>query len=141
MDHLSRSMRSWNMSRIRSKDTKPEKILRSILHRRGFRFRIHSKDLPGKPDIVLRKYKTAIFIHGCFWHRHTGCKKATMPKSNIDYWTKKFMRTQERDKSAQDAIHKLGWQYFVVWECQINNERLGSDIQCFLNNRLSVNTS
>lgn len=107
------------MSRIRSKDTKPEKIIRSILHKLGFRFRINRKDLPGKPDIVLPKYKTVIFVHGCFWHRHEGCKYAYTPKSNADFWNKKFSLNLQRDKDIQNKLGKRGWKILTIWECEI----------------------
>ena len=119
MDHLSSEKRSWNMSRIRSKNTKPEMHVRSALHRAGYRFRLHVKDLPGKPDIVLPKYKTVIFVHGCFWHRHKGCSRATMPSSNQEYWKQKFKQNVERDKREQAELKKLGWNVIVVWECEV----------------------
>ena len=100
MDVFSPEKRSQVMSRIRSKDTKPEKIIRSILHKLGFRFRINRKDLPGKPDIVLPKYKTVIFVHGCFWHQHEGCKKSSRPKSNVDFWDRKLSANLMRDKEV-----------------------------------------
>ena len=93
MDNISPEHRSWNMSRIKSKDTIPERIVRSYLHRNGFRFRLHVKELPGKPDIVLPKYKTVIEVRGCFWHRHKGCKYAYMPKTRIEFWQKSLMKT------------------------------------------------
>lgn len=108
------------MSRIRSKDTKPEVGLRRALHRRGFRFRLHRKDLPGKPDIVLPKYRAAIFVHGCFWHGHEGCKVANTPKSNTEFWTAKFATNRERDRLASERLESLGWTVFTIWECEIN---------------------
>ena len=95
-DHLTTEKRSWNMSRIRSKHTKPELVVRSLLHRAGYRFRLHSKKFPGKPDIVLPEFKTAIFVHGCFGHRHEQCPRATIPKSNTEYWNNKFERNIQR---------------------------------------------
>ncbi|MCU7492383.1 MAG: DNA mismatch endonuclease Vsr [Ignavibacteria bacterium] len=118
-DHLSKEKRSWNMSRIRSKNSKPELIVRSFLHKQGFRFRLYSAVLPGKPDLVLSKYKTVIFIQGCFWHRHPNCSRATMPKSNIIYWRKKFESNQQRDKSVKRSLEKLGWKVITVWECEL----------------------
>lgn len=120
-DHLSREERSHNMSRIRNKNTIPELLLRSFLHRMGFRFRLHRKDLPGKPDIVLPKYKTVIFVHGCFWHRHSGCKRATTPSTNTEYWEEKFRKNVERDEKNRVELEALGWQVMVVWECEIKN--------------------
>ncbi len=109
------------MSRIRNKNTIPELLLRSFLHRMGFRFRLHRKDLPGKPDIVLPKYKTVIFVHGCFWHRHSGCKRATTPSTNTEYWEEKFRKNVERDEKNRVELEALGWQVMVVWECEIKN--------------------
>jgi len=133
MDVFSPEKRSQVMSRIRSKDTKPEKIIRSILHKLGFRFRINRKDLPGKPDIVLPKYKTVIFVHGCFWHQHEGCKIASKPKSNIKFWQDKFSRNIERDKKNQEDLYKMGYRVLVIWECEINEiqknpENLGNKL-------------
>lgn len=118
MDNISKKQRSWNMSRIRSINTKPEIIVRSFLHRSGFRFRLHVKSLPGSPDIVLSRYRTAIFVHGCFWHRHSGCKFAYTPKSRIDFWNNKFMKNIERDKLKTIKLIELGWQVITVWECE-----------------------
>lgn len=119
VDHLTKEKRSWNMSRIRSKDTKPEMIVRSLLHRMGYRFRLHRKDLPGKPDIVLPKYKTVIFVHGCFWHRHKKCNSAKLPSSNKSYWIPKLNRNIERDKKNKDELRELGWKIIIIWECEI----------------------
>ena len=119
-DHLSKEQRSWNMSRIKGRDTGPERKLRSGLHRLGFRFRVHEAKLPGKPDIVLHKYRTVVFVHGCFWHRHDGCKHTTTPKSNQTFWLEKFRNTIERDKRNTGALKSLGWQIIIVWECEIN---------------------
>ena len=123
-DRLSKEHRSWNMSRIRGKNTKPEKLVRSLLHRMGYRFRLHRRDLPGKPDIVLPKYKTVIFVHGCFWHRHRGCKLAYTPRSRIEFWQKKFRSNVARDKKVQHALKAKGWRVIVVWECQPENSAL-----------------
>jgi len=118
-DILSPEKRSWNMSRIRGANTKPELLVRSMLHRAGFRFRIHDKSLPGKPDIVLKKYRSVIFVNGCFWHRHEGCAEATTPKTRREFWEAKFKRTVERDKEQKDALEKLGWQVISIWECEL----------------------
>lgn len=107
------------MSRIRGKDTTPEVQLRKLLHARGYRFRLHVGDLPGKPDIVLRKYKTAIFVHGCFWHRHEGCAAATMPKTREEFWTAKFQSTIERDQRKRRELENAGWRVITVWECDL----------------------
>jgi DNA mismatch endonuclease (patch repair protein) len=119
MDHLTPKMRSWNMSRIRGKDTRAEVLVRSMLHRAGYRFRKNVSTLPGKPDIVLPKYKTVIFVHGCFWHRHKGCKDATTPKTNKAFWKKKFERNVSNDRKHQRDLKKLGWKVVTVWGCQL----------------------
>ncbi|WP_419784279.1 very short patch repair endonuclease [Maridesulfovibrio sp.] len=121
MDKLSLEKRSWNMSRIRSKNTKPELIVRSLLHNMGFRFRLHRKDLPGKPDIVLPKYKTVIFVHGCFWHQHAGCKDGRIPKSNAEYWVEKFRRNHKRDKEVKELLQIQGWHVITIWACEIKD--------------------
>lgn len=114
-------MRSWNMGRIRSKNTKPEKLVRSLLHGMGYRFRLHKKDLPGKPDIVLPKYRTVLLVHGCFWHRHPGCKYSYTPKTRKKFWETKFEKNVERDRTNIDALKKLGWNVEIIWECQTHN--------------------
>jgi len=121
LDKLSPEKRSWNMSRICNKNTKPELLVRSLLHRLGFRFRLHRKDLPGKPDIVLPKHKTVIEVRGCFWHRHQGCKDASTPKTNTEFWETKFLNTVNRDKNNIEQLKKLGWNTIVVWECETAN--------------------
>ena len=123
MDRLTPEKRSWNMSRIKSKDTTPERIVRSFLHRNGFRFRLHTKDLPGKPDIVLPKYKTIIEVRGCYWHRHAGCKIATNPSTNSDFWQKKFSENIARDNRTEQELKALGWNVIVVWECEVENKK------------------
>jgi DNA mismatch endonuclease (patch repair protein) len=105
------------MASIRAKNTKPEVLLRSYLHRAGFRFRIHKKGLPGSPDIVLRKHHLVILVHGCFWHQHQGCKFASTPDDPSDTWKAKFQGTYERDKRNELALRQLGWRVFVIWEC------------------------
>lgn len=121
VDTISEEKRSWNMSRIRGKDTKPEIIVRSTLHRMGYRFRLHRKDFPGKPDVVLPKYITAIFVHGCFWHRHKGCKFAYNPKSRIDFWNAKFNETVARDERNRKELKAKGWNVEIIWECETAN--------------------
>jgi DNA mismatch endonuclease (patch repair protein) len=108
------------MSLIRSSNTSPELALRKALHAIGLRFRPHAKDLPGKPDIVFRKRKVAIFVHGCFWHRHEGCKVAIMPKSNTKFWQEKFVRNMQRDATARERLENFGWHVEVVWECELH---------------------
>jgi DNA mismatch endonuclease (patch repair protein) len=117
-DHLTKARRSWNMSRIRGKDTTPEKVVRTLMHRMGYRFRLHGKKLPGRPDIVLAKHKTVILVHGCFWHRHTGCRNCTTPTNNRRFWMKKLGGNATRDKLNRRALTKLGWRVVVVWECE-----------------------
>ena len=119
MDIFSQEKRSQVMSHVRNRDTRPEKIIRSILHKSGFRFRIQRKELPGKPDIVLPKYKTIIFVHGCFWHQHEGCKKALPPKSNVSFWLEKFRKNKERDRKVIRTLQESGWKVIVVWQCEI----------------------
>ena len=118
------------MSRITGRNTKPEILLRSMLHKEGFRFRLHDKRLPGKPDIVLSRYRTVIFVNGCFWHRHRNCKYAYTPKSRQEFWLNKFEATVRRDQQKQDMLEKLDWQVLVVWECELKNkkEQIISDI-------------
>lgn len=123
-DTLSQERRSWNMGRVRSKDTKPEIIVRSLLHRNGFRFRLHKKGLPGKPDIVLARYRTVIFVHGCFWHRHKGCPDSTTPKTRTAFWRNKFKENTERDKRTISALRDIGWNVIVVWECEIQRSEI-----------------
>lgn len=118
-DHLSPAERSKLMSRIRGANTTPEKKLRSLLHKAGFRFRLHVKDLPGKPDIVLPKHKTVIFVHGCFWHGHTCNKGTTRPKTRAEFWEKKIRSNIERDCRNYDELTNLGWKVLVVWECEL----------------------
>ena len=118
VDHLSIERRSWNMSRIRSRDTRPELVVRSMLHRLGYRFRLQRRDLPGSPDIVLPKYTTVIFVHGCYWHRHQGCRFAYTPKSRKDFWLAKFEQNVSRDKRVQEQLEAAGWRVIVIWECE-----------------------
>jgi DNA mismatch endonuclease (patch repair protein) len=135
MDIKSRKLRSLNMSKIRSKNTKPELIVRSIIHKKGFRFRLHVSGLPGKPDLVFPKYKNVIFIHGCFWHRHENCKYSYMPKSNIDFWKNKFSDNVRKFKKARNLLKKSGWRVIVLWECEIENKsKLEKKLQLILKN-------
>lgn len=109
------------MSRIRASDTGPERAVRSILHRMGYRFRLHSRSLPGKPDLVLPRYGTVIFVHGCFWHRHRGCPLAYTPKSRTVFWMNKFRDNVARDRRVTGELQTLGWQVLVVWECELRD--------------------
>ena len=122
VDRISKEHRSWNMSRIKSKDTTPEKLVRSFLHRKGFRFRLNVRNLPGSPDIVLNKHRVAIFVHGCHWHRHPGCKFAYTPKSRIEFWEPKFQQNIERDMKKEQLLVEAGWNVLTVWECETKAE-------------------
>lgn len=120
-DKISTKQRSSIMSKIKSKDTKPEITVRKHLHGLGYRFRLHDKKLPGKPDIVLKKYKSAIQVRGCFWHQH-GCKYSNVPKSNKTYWIPKLKQNKKRDRLNDKKLKKLGWKIIVIWECKLQNE-------------------
>jgi DNA mismatch endonuclease (patch repair protein) len=120
--HKVSEQRSRNMSAIKSKNTKPEITLRKLLHSMGYRFRLHRKDLPGSPDIVLPKYKTVIFVHGCFWHRHENCKYATTPKTRKEFWEKKFRENINRDNLNQANLSLKGWKIIIIWECQLKGD-------------------
>jgi DNA mismatch endonuclease, patch repair protein len=119
VDSLSVERRSWNMSRIRSRDTGPERQLRSMLHRAGFRFRLHDRSLPGTPDIVMKRHNAVILVHGCYWHRHDGCSNSTTPSTRTDFWKSKFEATVARDKRNADALQELGLRVIVIWECEL----------------------
>lgn len=118
-DVLNSEQRKKNMASIKGRNTTPERILRSLLFREGYRFRLHDKRLPGRPDIILKRYRTVIFVHGCFWHRHPGCRYATEPKSNISFWHQKFAGNQARDVRNMEQLLKMNWNVIIVWECQI----------------------
>ena len=124
VDRLTKKERSRNMSRIKGSNTKPEIIVRSFLHKQGFRFRLHVKDLPGKPDIVLKKYRTAIFVDGCYWHRHQGCKLAYNPRSRQEFWQSKFKNNILRDMEVNALYKGIPWNIIRIWQCEINDERL-----------------
>lgn len=121
MDKLSVERRSANMRQIRSQNTKPEILLRRMLHRAGYRFRLHRKDLPGKPDLVFQTRRKVIFVHGCFWHQHPGCPEGRIPLSHREYWEPKLSRNKQRDAAAQNALRERGWQYSIIWECELKN--------------------
>ncbi len=122
MDRLTSEHRSWNMSRIKGRDTKPEVRVRSVLHRMGFRFSLQRKDLPGRPDIVLPRHGTAIFVHGCFWHRHRNCVNSVLPKSRQEFWLAKLNGNVERDRCCVIALKKLGWKVLTIWECEVEDD-------------------
>ena len=124
-DRLSAKHRSWNMSQIISRDTGPEMVVRKRLHKLGFRYRLHRTDLPGKPDIVLSRYRIAIFVHGCFWHQHKGCIDCSNPKTNSSYWDPKLRQNVLRDRRNRGLLRRSGWTPIVIWECEMKNiERL-----------------
>lgn len=133
MDKLSQEIRSQVMSRIRGKNTKPEMEVRSLLHRLRYRFRLHCRDLPGTPDIVMSSRRTLIFVQGCFWHRHEGCRDSGIPKSNTEFWLKKLEGNVVRDKRNHELLLNMGWQVIIVWECETSDmdmlsERLKREI-------------
>jgi DNA mismatch endonuclease (patch repair protein) len=121
-DKITVAQRSANMSRVRNKNTKPELRVRGVLHRAGYRFRLHRRDLPGSPDIVLPKWQTAIFVHGCFWHGHQGCHRAKLPTTRLDFWQAKVERNRERDRLNYDRLVTLGYQVVTLWECELKSE-------------------
>ncbi|MDP9759075.1 DNA mismatch endonuclease (patch repair protein) [Agrobacterium sp. SORGH_AS 745] len=127
------------MSRIRSSNTKPEVYFRKALHRLGFRFRLHGRDLHGKPDIILPRYNAVVFVHGCFWHRHAGCKVESVPKSNTEFWLSKFARNVERDVVVRQKLQDQGWRVFVIWECKTDSpkkaELAAKELACLLLNK------
>ena len=122
-DRLTPEQRRMNMAAIHSKDTKPEMIVRKYLWSHGFRYRLNHPRLPGKPDIVLRKYRTCVFVNGCFWHGHDGCKQFVMPKSNTEFWTNKIIRNTERDKRNSQLLAQQGWSVWTIWECQLKPQK------------------
>lgn len=122
MDIWSKEKRSQVMSHINSKNTKPEKAVRSLLHRMGYRFRLHKRELPGCPDIVLPKYNSVIFVHGCFWHLHEGCRDGTIPKTQHEKWKLKLERNVERDKLHYQKLQEKGWKVLVIWECEVEKQ-------------------
>lgn len=134
-DSLSKAERSERMSRVRGRDTKPEVLVRRLVHRMGFRYRLHDRRLPGAPDLVFKSRRKAIFIHGCFWHRHSDptCKLARMPKSKLDFWQAKLEGNRARDQRNQSNLDEMGWQYLIVWECELRHrERLENKLLAFL---------
>ncbi len=122
MDNLTKEQRRICMSRIRSKNTKPEKIVRKILTQFGLRYRLHNTKLPGKPDIVISRIKTILFVNGCFWHQHKGCKRRAIPKANTEYWSKKLKRNVEKQKEDIKLLKKDGWKVYIIWECETKDE-------------------
>lgn len=118
-DHLTPAARSENMSRIRAKDTAPERFVRSVLHRAGYRFRLHRRDLPGTPDMVLPRFRLAIFVHGCFWHGHQGCKRARLPRTRSEFWSAKIEANRKRDAKSSEALETMGYRVLTLWQCEL----------------------
>lgn len=118
MDRVPQGTRSAIMSKVRGRNTKPEMLVRSLLHRLGYRFRLHKKDLPGRPDIVFPSRRAAIFVHGCFWHQHSGCRKASIPETRREFWQAKLQRNVDRDVENVEALRARGWKVLIVWECE-----------------------
>ena len=134
-DSLSPAMRSERMGRVRGRDTKPEMIVRRLLHRMGYRYRLHAKDLPGQPDIVFRRRRRAIFVHGCFWHRHPDpdCRLARLPKSRLDFWLPKLKGNRERDVATVARLESMEWNVLLVWECELRDrEQLENKLRRFV---------
>lgn len=123
MDKKTPAERSANMSAVKNKNTRPELFVRSIMHKSGYRYSLHRPDLPGKPDLVLPKYNTVIFVNGCFWHSHRNCKKAELPKSNVDFWRHKIKSNVERDKKNYSDLLELGWRVLVIWSCSCQKKK------------------
>lgn len=128
-DVHTKEQRSYNMSRIKGKDTKPEEVVRKYLFSRGLRFRKNDKRYPGHPDLVLPKYHTIVFVHGCFWHRHPGCRYATTPKSNTEFWQKKFDANVRRDRDEQKQLKDMGWKVLIVWECELKKDKRDATLE------------
>ena len=126
--------RSYNMSRIRSKDTKPEEIVRKYLFSKGFRYRKNDARFPGKPDIVLPKYKTVVFVNGCFWHKHEGCKYFVWPHNNAEFWKEKITSNLERDKNNHELLQQMGWNVLVIWECELKQKSRYSSLSKLVEN-------
>ncbi|HWQ90042.1 MAG TPA: DNA mismatch endonuclease Vsr [Clostridia bacterium] len=137
-DRLTKARRSWNMSRIKGKDTGPEMVVRRLLHRLGYRFRLHGKELPGRPDVVLPKHKTVVFIHGCFWHRHRRCRNCTTPTNRRDFWVEKLEGNAARDRKHIRTLKKLGWRVIIVWECETKSPLLESRLRKQLSSNISA---
>jgi DNA mismatch endonuclease, patch repair protein len=131
-DTHDKATRSYNMSRIKGKDTKPEMLVRRFLHANGFRYSLHKKTLPGSPDIVLTKYKTVIFVHGCFWHGHANCKYFSIPKTRTQWWTDKINTNKTNDEKAVKALKKEGWKVITVWECKLKPAKIENTLSTLL---------
>lgn len=128
-DVHTKDIRSYNMSRIRGKDTKPELLVRKFLFACGFRYRLHDKKLPGKPDIVFSRYKTVLFIHGCFWHGHEGCRYFVIPKTRTEWWTDKIRTNSQNDIRASEKLTEAGWKVIIIWECELKKEKIDKTLK------------
>lgn len=126
LDPLTPTERSQQMAKVQAKNSKPELMVRKLVHSLGFRFRLHARDLPGCPDLVFPSRRKAIFVHGCYWHRHEGCSRCRLPKTRLDFWKPKLEANRERDLKNQAALASLGWKCFIVWECQVSKAQLSS---------------
>ncbi len=129
MDVHSKEIRSFNMSRIRGKNTKPEEVVAKYLFSQGFRYRRNVRNLPGTPDIVMKKYKTVIFVNGCFWHAHEGCKYFVLPDNNKKFWEEKLFRNRERDFEKKIQLEKLGWKVITIWECELKKDKIEETLE------------
>ena len=139
VDVVDKATRSRMMSGIQGKNTKPELLVRKYLHGRGLRFRLHAKELPGKPDLVFPKYKAVVFVHGCFWHQHPRCRFAVVPASNVGFWKQKLDSNQERDQRNSKSLKALGWRVLTVWECQLDERHLMSLLEKIQDQRQNIN--
>lgn len=137
-DNRTKEQRSYNMSMIRSTNTKPEMLVRKFLFKNGFRYSLHSKKLSGKPDIVLPKYNSIIFVHGCFWHGHSNCRNAKIPINNKNFWVNKIVSNSERDKRNMSALKKEGWKIYILWECQLTKNKIEKTLNKLLRKLLHL---
>jgi DNA mismatch endonuclease, patch repair protein len=135
VDVYDKTKRSAVMRSVKGRDTKPEMLVRRLIHRLGYRFRLHRKDLPGKPDIVLPRWNAVIFVHGCFWHQHPGCPRTPRPTTNVEFWNKKLDRNVRRDVENFATLQAMGWRIFVAWECLVSSEGFKDQLVRFLNDR------
>lgn len=136
-DVHSKKVRSYNMSQIKGKNTKPEMLVRKFLHSNGFRYKLHDKNLPGKPDIVLPKYKTIIEVQGCYWHGHTGCKYFVLPKSNTEFWKLKIFGNIKRDIENHRILKEFGWNLIIIWECKLKKGIKEATLKALINQLIS----
>lgn len=141
MDNLTKDERSEIMSRVKSRNTRPELAVRKLIWAMGIRYRLEGRDLPGKPDIVFRRLRKVIFIHGCYWHRHEGCPNTRTPKSRVNFWTQKFETNRQRDEEHYRELKAMGWQFLIIWECEIKPRKmdeLSKKISEFIENKTII---